>query len=155
MVVTDKSVDEVLSMIIQMKVLFTFLWYSLLCTFEPPKGIIKLFFSCLFSCASDSTVTYYDAPRGIRRFSFDTFQFTGEYGNFVYLHCNLVVCNASKPTSRCSISCLNLEYPRRKRDAGKEEGVARAGLTEGPFILRRESNTAARDDYKEEGTDTP
>lgn len=102
------------------------------------------------SCASDSTVTYYDAPRGIRRFSFDTFQFTGEYGNFVYLHCNLVVCNASKPTSRCSISCLNLEYPRRKRDAGKEEGVARAGLTEGPFILRRESDTAARDDYKEE-----
>ena len=107
----------------------------------------------LFSCAVDSTVTYYSAPtRGTRRFSFDTFQFTGEYGSFVYLHCNLIVCNASKPTSRCSVNCLNLEFPRKKRATEEEKGVARAGLTEGPFILMREPEAGARDDYREKGT---
>jgi len=101
------------------------------------------------SCPVDSTVTYYSAPRGTRRFSFDTFQFSGDYGTFVYLHCNLVVCNASKPTSRCSVDCLSLEFPRRKRAAEDEKGVARAGLTEGPFILRREPIAEARDEYRE------
>lgn len=104
------------------------------------------------SCAVDSTVTYYDAPRGVRRFSFDTFQFSGDYGNFVYLHCNLVVCNASEPTSRCSVNCLNLEFPRRKRDTGNEKGVAKAGLSEGPFIFQREADMGAR--YNNRGKDS-
>ncbi|XP_078377512.1 uncharacterized protein LOC144660683 isoform X1 [Oculina patagonica] len=89
------------------------------------------------SCIVDSTVTYYSSPQGTRRFSFDTFQFTGSYGSFVYLHCKLLVCNASDPTSRCSVSCFT-DFPRRRRAMEEEKGVARAGLTEGPFIFRRD-----------------
>ena len=79
---------------------------------------------------------YYPAPQGTRRFSFDTFQFTGEYGSFVYLHCKLVVCNATDPASRCNVDCFT-DFPRRRRRAmEKKSGMARAGLTEGPFIFR-------------------
>ena len=70
----------------------------------------------------------------------------------MYLHCNLVVCNASKASSRCTIDCSSLDFPRRRRDTEDERGLKRAGLTEGPFIFNREPESAARDDYKEKGT---
>lgn len=97
----------------------------------------------------DSTVTYYSSPQGARRFSFDTFQFTGDYGSFVYLHCNLVVCNASDPTSRCSVGC-SIDFPRRRRAMEEEKGVARAGLTEGPFLFRSDVEVD-RDYYTAKG----
>ncbi|KAJ7380108.1 hypothetical protein OS493_010819 [Desmophyllum pertusum] len=97
------------------------------------------------SCVTDSTVQYYSSPQGTRRFSFDTFQFTGDYGSFVYLHCNLVVCNASNPTSRCSVSCFT-DFPRRRRAMEQEKGVAHAALSEGPFLFRRDAD-ADRDYY--------
>ena len=50
------------------------------------------------------------------------------------------------------MDCLSLEFPRRKRATEDEKGVARAGLTEGPFILRREPIAEARDEYREKGT---
>jgi len=103
-------------------------------------------------CPVDSTVNFFPAPRGMRRFSFDTFQFSGDYGTFVYLHCNLVVCNASKPSSRCSLDCSSLDFPRRRRNADDEGGEVRAGLTEGPFILKREPNASKRDDNSETGS---
>lgn len=100
-------------------------------------------------CPIDSTVRYHKAPRGVRRFSFDTFQFSGDYGTFVYLHCNLVVCNASKSSSRCSLDCLSLEFPRRRRNVEDENGELRAALMEGPFILKRDTDAAAREDNRE------
>lgn len=99
------------------------------------------------SCPVDSTVTHYSAPRDVRRFSFDTFQFSGDYGSFVYLHCNLVVCNASKPNSRCSEDCASLQFPRKRRDIEDNKDEVRAGLTEGPFILRREPDEEWRYAY--------
>lgn len=106
----------------------------------------------LCSCPVDSTVTHYSAPRRFRRFSFDTFQFSGDYGSFVYLHCNLVVCNASKPNSRCSVDCASLQFPRKRRDIEDDKDEVRAGLTEGPFILRREPDEEWRYDYTKKGT---
>ena len=70
----------------------------------------------------------------------------------MYLHCNLVVCNASKPSSRCSVDCSSLDFPRRRRETADEKGLKRAGLTEGPFIFNREPESAARDDFREKGT---
>jgi len=106
-------------------------------------------FFIFLSCVVDSTVTYFSSPQGTRRFSFDTFQFTGGYGSFVYLHCNLVVCNASDTTSRCSVGC-SIDFPRRRRAMEVEKGVVRAGLTEGPFIFSRDVK-ADRDSYTEKG----
>ena len=94
-------------------------------------------------------MTYYSSPQGTRRFSFDTFQFTGDYGSFVYLHCNLVVCNASDPTSRCSVGCA-IDFPRKRRAIEEEKGVAQAGLTEGPFIFGSDVEVN-RDSYTAKG----
>ena len=61
----------------------------------------------------------------------DTFHFTGHCGSFVYLNCNLVVYSASG----------------RRRAMEEEEGVARVGLTKGPFIFRSDGEVA-RNFYK-------
>lgn len=104
------------------------------------------------SCVVDSTVKFYPGPQGTRRFSFDTFQFTGEYGGFVYLHCKLVVCNATDPNSRCNVDCFT-DFPRRRRRAmEKEKGVARAGLSEGPFLFKSEREGDKESVHSEEGT---
>ena len=106
------------------------------------------------SCVVDSTVKYYPGPQGTRRFSFDTFQFTGQYGSFVYLHCKLVVCNATDPNSRCNVDCFT-DFPRRRRRTMEKENskdVARAGLTEGPFLFRSQKETNKDSAHSEKGT---
>ena len=66
------------------------------------------FLSC---CVVDLKVTYYSFPQCTRRFTLDTFHFTGSCGSFVYLNCNLAVYRALDPTSRCFVGWF-IDFPR-------------------------------------------
>lgn len=85
-------------------------------------------------CPVDPTVVFYKGPHTIQRFSFKAFKFLAKGKIFVYLHCHLIVCNVTDPTSRCAIGCLSSSFGRFRRDASPS---AEAELTQGPFLLEK------------------
>ncbi|XP_032218332.1 uncharacterized protein LOC116601533 isoform X2 [Nematostella vectensis] len=79
-------------------------------------------------CKVDPTVVDYPGPSDTQRFSFKAFKFISPGQQFVYLHCHLLVCNASDPNSRCAQSCSS--FSRRYR-----RSAAEVELTQGPIML--------------------
>lgn len=72
-----------------------------------------------------------------QRFSIEAFTFIGGH-EFVYMHCQVRVCNATDPTSRCARGCLT---HRGKRSLGatdfKDEQF---NLAEGPIMGKEEKD---------------
>ena len=70
-----------------------------------------------------------------QRFSIEAFTFIGEH-QFVYMHCQVRICNATDPTSRCARGCLR---HRGKRSLGdfKDEQF---NLAEGPIMGKEEKD---------------
>lgn len=50
------------------------------------------------------------------------------------------------------MDCASLQFPRKRRDIEDNKDEVRAGLTEGPFILRREPDEEWRYAYTKKGT---
>ena len=76
-----------------------------------------------------------------QRFSIEAFTFIGGH-QFVYMHCQVRVCNATDPTSRCARGCLR---HRGKRSLGatdfKDEQF---NLAEGPIMGKEEKDEQLR-----------
>ena len=64
--------------------------------------------------------------------SLETFKFVGNETR-VYLHCEVLVCNASDPSSRCRQGCL--KSGRRKRDESQSTYISKDLLSAGPVQM--------------------
>eukprot|EP00058_Branchiostoma_floridae_P004332 XP_002589820.1 hypothetical protein BRAFLDRAFT_125914 [Branchiostoma floridae] len=83
-------------------------------------------------CASDPTLDIFsiDDP-GKERFGFEAFRFIQEVKT-VYVHCEVMVCNAADPGSRCAQGCV----ARRKRAAEEDvDMIGRHMIYLGPIAL--------------------
>ena len=86
-------------------------------------------------CPSDATLQYHSAPlAGVQRFSLEAFKFIADHP-FVFLHCHVILCNASDPGSICNKSC-SAKGDRRRREVSPQENDAYT-LGEGPIYLAR------------------
>ncbi|CAH1227508.1 DMBT1 [Branchiostoma lanceolatum] len=83
-------------------------------------------------CASDPTLDIYNFDNPAKeRFGFEAFRFIQEVKT-VYVHCEVMVCNATDPGSRCAKGCI----ARRKRTTGEKVNmVGRHMIRLGPIIL--------------------
>ena len=92
------------------------------------------FFS-IYSCKKDDTVDYIPSDRKSDKFSLETFKFIGENA-FIFLHCQVRVCNASDKQSKCVRVCED----RRRRDVTVSGETADDvyPLAQGPITLEKE-----------------
>ncbi|XP_019647420.1 PREDICTED: deleted in malignant brain tumors 1 protein-like [Branchiostoma belcheri] len=82
-------------------------------------------------CASDPTLKTYDVDDpGKERFGFEAFRFIREVRT-VYVHCEVMVCDAADSGSRCAQGCVK----RGKRAAGHADIRGRHMIYQGPIIL--------------------
>lgn len=93
------------------------------------KTFIFFLISSLCSCAVDDTVQFHPAPTGYSRFSMEAFQFVKH--PFVFIHCHVVICDASDSQSRCARGCV--PSPRRERRGIEEKRVY--SLVQGPLTI--------------------
>ncbi|KAI8486745.1 hypothetical protein Bbelb_354930 [Branchiostoma belcheri] len=82
-------------------------------------------------CASDPTLKTYDVDDpGKERFGFEAFRFIREVRT-VYVHCEVLVCDAADAGSRCAQGCVR----RGKRAAGEVDMRGRHMIYQGPIVL--------------------
>ncbi|CAH1247329.1 CUZD1 [Branchiostoma lanceolatum] len=83
-------------------------------------------------CAKLPTLQFYPSPGPDRgRFGFQAFAYTSGAPT-VYLHCDVLLCKASDPNSRCAQGCQS-PSGRRRREA--EGGPEVYRLIQGPIVL--------------------
>lgn len=79
----------------------------------------------------DPTVQFYESLHARTRFTFNSFQFVGVSQQFVFIHCKLVVCNATDPSSMCAKGCQSSTQSRLRRSAA----TADYDFTQGPILV--------------------
>ena len=90
-----------------------------------------VFISFSFRCPVDDTVM--DIPtadKRMQKFKLEAFSFIGDH-QFVYMHCKVLICNASDPNSRCAQGCVNRAKRSLMTQGSKNEEVH---LSQGPFM---------------------
>ncbi|XP_035682518.1 uncharacterized protein LOC118419941 [Branchiostoma floridae] len=88
-------------------------------------------------CPKLPTLQFYPSPSpDRRRFGFQAFAYTSGAPT-VYLHCNVLLCKASDPNSRCAQGCQP-PSGRRRREAKGEPEVYR--LIQGPIVVGQDQN---------------
>jgi len=89
-------------------------------------------------CGVEDTLTLDDAKTPVKkRFSFDAFRFMDEGTCKVYVHCDLLICDAGDANSRCKKGCVE---SRKKRSITNASGIGGSFLsskmvTIGPIIV--------------------
>ena len=66
----------------------------------------------------------------MQKFKFEAFSFIGD-NQFVYLHCKVLVCNATDPNSRCAQGCVQRKKRALATQISKDEEVH---VSQGPFM---------------------
>ena len=90
-----------------------------------------VFISFSFRCPVDDTVM--DIPtadKRMQKFKLEAFSFIGDH-QFVYMHCKVLICNASDPNSRCAQGCVNRAKRSLMTQGSRNEEVH---LSQGPFM---------------------
>ncbi|XP_066269357.1 CUB and zona pellucida-like domain-containing protein 1 [Branchiostoma lanceolatum] len=106
---------------------------------EDPDNSNVLYHLIRDGCDEDSTVARFWSPSTLEeRFGFRAFAFTSGVCK-VYLHCDVLLCNATDPTSRCAQGC---QAGRRRREAEGDTDVYL--LIQGPIVLN--DDQTAHDD---------
>ena len=83
-----------------------------------------------FSCPVDeTTITIQSQKVGVDRFSTEAFKFIADHP-FVFVHCQIRICDARNPGSRCAQGCIKEGRLRRDvSDDGKLYPLAQGPLT--------------------------
>ena len=97
------------------------------------------FISSPIRCAVDDTVVFFPSPTGYYRFGLEAFEFVNE--TFVFLHCHMVICNASDTQSKCARGCE--KKSRLRREVGHHKVYS---LAQGPLILDYNNEYQEKDD---------
>ena len=92
-------------------------------------------------CPNDVTVKYHSAPSvSAQRFSLEAFKFIADHP-FVFVHCHVIVCNATDPDSQCAKKCPSSGRGIRS----VSDHVADVySLSQGPLHLARETREEKR-----------
>lgn len=86
-------------------------------------------------CPNDATVKYHPAPSvSAQRFSLEAFKFIADHP-FVFVHCHVIVCNATDPGSKCTEKC---PLSGRGRREVSDHATRTYDLAQGPLHLSRE-----------------
>ena len=89
-------------------------------------------------CSVDETLSFHPRPDPqSERWSIEAFQYVNRNNPFVFIHCEIKVCNATDPNSRCAQGC----QPSRKRrdvETFPETSDDVYPLAQGPFSLSPE-----------------
>ena len=90
-----------------------------------------------FRCPKDETVRFHSGPSTTQRFSFEAFQFVnGQVEPYLYVHCEVVLCNLTDATPSCRKDCSGpLVDSRQKRGVNTDV----YDLEKGPIVLLRDS----------------
>ncbi|KAL9968062.1 hypothetical protein ACROYT_G026388 [Oculina patagonica] len=92
-------------------------------------------------CPNDVTVNYHSAPSvSAQRFSLEAFKFIADHP-FVFVHCHVIVCNATDPDSQCAKKCPSSGRGRR---AVSDHVTDVYSLVQGPLHLAREKREETR-----------
>lgn len=92
-----------------------------------------------YSCAVDDTVKLLPSPTGHYRFSLEAFEFIKQ--PFVFIHCHVIICNASNTQSRCARDCE--ANGRERREVGDRKVYS---LAQGPITMDYTNEYEMRDD---------
>ena len=85
----------------------------------------------LSSCPVDkTTITIQSQKVGVDRFSTEAFKFIADHP-FVFVHCQIRICDASNPGSRCAQGCI--KEGRLRRDVSDEDKLY--PLAQGPLTI--------------------
>jgi len=68
------------------------------------------------------------------RYSFEAFRFKDVGSCKVYVHCDLLICAAGDPASRCSQGCIT-DGSRRRRSASEGSFLSEQSVTVGPILV--------------------
>lgn len=91
-------------------------------------------------CPKDPTVRYHKVETpDLQRFSLKAFQFVGVDGPFVYIHCKVIVCNATDQNSHCAKNCVknglfSTPARRHKRAIDYSTPLYSTSFTQGPIL---------------------
>ncbi|PFX22810.1 Oncoprotein-induced transcript 3 protein [Stylophora pistillata] len=86
-------------------------------------------------CPSDVTVNYHSASSlSAQRFSLEAFKFIADHP-FVFVHCHVIVCNATNPASQCVKKCSSSDREKRAMSGHVTNDVY--SLAQGPIHLAR------------------
>ncbi|CAH1253989.1 ZAN [Branchiostoma lanceolatum] len=98
----------------------------------------KQYFIIRDGCEEDDFLEEFETSDPIsRRYAIRAFRFINE--TMVYLHCDVMVCLADDPDSRCSRGC-ELQPARRRREVSAEM-PPRAAVVQGPILVVPEETT--------------
>ena len=75
----------------------------------------------------NDTVKLYRSPTGTYRFGLETFEFVDQ--PFVFIHCHVIICNASNPQSRCARGCEKKARLRREVEHRNLYSLAQGPIT--------------------------
>ncbi|KAJ7390066.1 hypothetical protein OS493_027591 [Desmophyllum pertusum] len=93
-------------------------------------------------CPNDETVKYHSAPSvSAQRFSLEAFKFIAKHP-FVFVHCHVIICNATDPGSKCAKKCPSSGRGRREASDLVTDDVY--SLAQGPLLLAREKREEKR-----------
>ncbi|XP_067684965.1 deleted in malignant brain tumors 1 protein-like isoform X2 [Haliotis asinina] len=108
-------------------------------------------------CAHDSTLTFTNVSDVTKEtLTLETFKFVNS-SSMVYFHCEVLVCNASDPKSRCQHGCLTPSKQKRdagesgESDFGQEAHLTSQQLSAGPIRIanKRSKRSPKFDDDKD------
>ncbi|KAL9968065.1 hypothetical protein ACROYT_G026392 [Oculina patagonica] len=103
-------------------------------------------------CPSDVTVKYHSAPSvSAQRFSLEAFKFIADHP-FAFVHCHVIVCNATDPDSQCAKKCPSSGRGRR---AVNDHVTDVYSLAQGPLHLAREKRDEKRDNGLHKSVSSP
>ena len=83
----------------------------------------------------------YSSPTVTFRFGLEAFEFVDQ--PFVFVHCHVIVCNATDPQSRCARGCE--KKPRLRRESEVQHHKIYS-LAQGPITLDRNKEYKEPDD---------
>ena len=102
----------------------------------------------LFRCPKDETVRFHSGPSTTQRFSLEAFQFVnGQVEPYLYVHCEVVLCNVTDDKPSCRKDCSDpLIDSRRKRAVNTDI----YDLEKGPIVLLRDSEYSFEEEPENE-----
>ncbi|KAJ7390064.1 hypothetical protein OS493_027589 [Desmophyllum pertusum] len=104
-------------------------------------------------CPSDETVEYH-AARSVnaQRFSLEAFKFIAMHP-FVFIHCYVIVCNSTDPSSKCAMNCPSGGRGRREASDHVTDDVY--SLAQGPLLLAREKREETHGNFLDKSGSSP
>lgn len=91
----------------------------------------------LDGCPKDETLRFHSGPSTTQRFSLDAFQFVnGQVEPYLYVHCEVVLCNVTDAKPNCRKDCSDPLVDSRQKRAVNTDIY---DLEKGPIVILRDS----------------